>query len=244
MEIAGLKRLVADLLFERGAVLDKSQSLDGRPTRVGERSDDKGFRLKLHEKNPNAPLSPFYINLRTPQNPKPGPLTDDDIFLIGQLMFRNAVERHLFYDFIAGVPYAGNPIAKAFQKAAEVSRRCLVPVLQLIKEESADTRSIVSLHPFIKPVPDMQVILVDDICTRAGTKLEAVKVLESAGLIVKDILVLVDRQQGGAMELLRAGYRLHDIFTVRDLFAYYNRRRVVSREVCDEINDYLDSGSG
>ncbi len=28
-----------------------------------------GFKLKLHEKNPEAPLSPIFFNLRTEDNP-------------------------------------------------------------------------------------------------------------------------------------------------------------------------------
>ena len=44
------------------------------------------FKLKLHEKDPDAPLSPIYLNLRTDRHPEnPGPLTDEMMNLIGSL---------------------------------------------------------------------------------------------------------------------------------------------------------------
>lgn len=239
MEIEGLKRIVADLLFDRGAILDKRHSLSGRPVQYGEWPDGKGFRLKLHEKSPDAPLSPFYINLRTPDNPKPGSLTNDDIFLIGQLLFRIALGHRLYYDFVASIPHAGDPIAEAFSKSAEVARRRIVPVLRLIKEESGASRRISRVQSDIVTASGMHVILVDDLCTMVDTKLEAIRVLESAGLIVTDVVVLIDREQGGAKGLLNAGYRLHAVFTVSDLFSYYHRLGVVSQELYDEIVEYL-----
>lgn len=44
------------------------------------------FKLKLHEKNPDAPLSPIFFNFRTPDNPKPGPLTDEVLDLVGKVV--------------------------------------------------------------------------------------------------------------------------------------------------------------
>ncbi len=32
----------------------------------------EGFKLKLHETNPDEPRSPIFLNIRTPNNPKPG----------------------------------------------------------------------------------------------------------------------------------------------------------------------------
>ena len=51
----------ARMLFALGAFQDRRASPQGR-----------GFRLKLHERNPSAPLSPFYFSLRAADNPKAG----------------------------------------------------------------------------------------------------------------------------------------------------------------------------
>jgi len=52
-------------------------------------------------------------------------------------------------------------------------------------------------------------LVVDDLITRGDSKLEAIAPLEEAGLSVHDVVVLIDREQGGADDLSRRGYKLH-----------------------------------
>ena len=40
-------------------------------------------------------------------------------------------------------------------------------------------------------------LVIDDIITDGASKIEAIKPLEAAGLNVKDVLVILDREQGG-----------------------------------------------
>ncbi len=88
-------RLLADALFEVGAV------------KFGD------FRIKLHEKHPDAPLSPYFFNLRTPDNPKPGPLGRDQLIQIGSAFFLDLIlGRNLPHDVICGIPNAGDPLAR------------------------------------------------------------------------------------------------------------------------------------
>jgi uridine monophosphate synthetase len=53
--------------------------------------------------------------------------------------------------------------------------------------------------------------LIDDLITKGQSKLEAIALLEDAGLKVKDILVLVDREQGGVEGLDARGYTVHSV---------------------------------
>ena len=46
--------------------------------------------------------------------------------------------------------------------------------------------------------------MLDDLVTTGGSKLEALAPLLDAGLKVKDVVVLVDREQGGKAELAAA----------------------------------------
>ncbi len=68
------------------------------------------------------------------------------------------------------------------------------------------------------------VVVLDDLVTTGGSKLEAIAPLSEAGLAVKDVVVLVDRGQGGAAELAAHGLRLHAVLTLADLLDALVRR--------------------
>lgn len=53
-----------------------------------------------------------------------------------------------------------------------------------------------------------RVVPLDDAITTSGAKLEHIPILESAGLEVDEVAVLVDREEGGTQTLEDAGYRV------------------------------------
>jgi orotate phosphoribosyltransferase len=62
------------------------------------------------------------------------------------------------------------------------------------------------------------VVLIDDIITDGASKLEAIAPLEEAGLVVRDLVILVDREQGGRELLAARGYTLHAVLTISQCF--------------------------
>jgi len=186
------------------------------------------FRLKLHEKHPEAPLSPIYVTLRLPPD---GPLTDEDIEDIGQAIYiivqRSAVE----FDLVGGIPRAGEPIAKV------VSRLSGKPLLKLVKKIEEDRRKIDSVEGEY-PV-GLRVLIIDDLITQADTKKEAIGVVEGAKLVVAAIAVLIDRQQGGTEELEKMGYKLLAVFPLDVLLNYYVTVGNISQAKRDEVMAYV-----
>ncbi|HRE92410.1 MAG TPA: hypothetical protein PK095_25060, partial [Myxococcota bacterium] len=62
-------------------------------------------------------------------------------------------------------------------------------------------------------------VVLDDVATRGDSKVEAFERLEAAGLVINDVVVLIDRE-GGARELVaRHGKRLHAVFGLRELLS-------------------------
>src|SRR5262249_37672449 len=61
--------------------------------------------------------------------------------------------------------------------------------------------------------PGERVVVIDDIITDGASKLEAIEPLEAAGLVVEDLVVLIDREQGGRERLAAKGYRLHAVLS-------------------------------
>jgi len=65
--------------------------------------------------------------------------------------------------------------------------------------------------------PGECVCLVEDVVTSGGAALEAVGALREAGLECGTAVCVVDREEGGADALARAGVRLWPLFLARDL---------------------------
>lgn len=222
-------RNLAVQLFEIGCFKHKRQSPDGA-----------GFRLKTHERNPDAPLSPFYLNLRTPDNPKPGPLTDALVTAIAWHMHDDIIApQELGFTALAGVPRAGNPLAD------ELSDVCGggYTLLALEKGESQSGRCVGRAVRGVYQSGET-VLLVDDLITRADSKLKAIAALAATGLQIMDVVVIVDREQGGKEELRDKGYSLHALFSLTDLLQIYTEEDRISPSERDEILEYVRATPG
>lgn len=61
------------------------------------------------------------------------------------------------------------------------------------------------------------VVLIDDVATSGGSILKAAEQIEAAGGIMKDAIVILDREQGADANLAARGITLHALFTATDL---------------------------
>ena len=65
--------------------------------------------------------------------------------------------------------------------------------------------------------PDDVVLLVEDVATTGGAVQQAAEVITEAGATVKKIVCVIDRKQGAAENITRAGYKFESILTKDDL---------------------------
>ncbi len=204
------------------------------------------FRLKLHEKHPGAPESPFYLNLRVPNNPKPGPLENEDVLEAADLMFRIAVRvDELEFTHIAGIPNAGDPFAQAFQAiACEADLPAPYKLLRLGKEHLPNGMRRIAHLEEGKCEEGDQVLMVDDLITHGESKLEAMQTLKELGLRISGLVVLVDREQGGAKKITDAKYHFVAVYTLTELMHIYLSAGKISEEQlwsCLGYQDELDA---
>lgn len=122
--------------------------------------------------------------------------------------------RPLTFDRIAGLPYAAIPIATAISLAGNH------PMIYPRKEAKAygTKADIEGLYN-----PGEIIVVIDDLATTGGSKFEAIEKLTAAGLVVKDIVVLVDRQSGAKESLAQAGYTLHAVLTIGEMLDYWEQ---------------------
>lgn len=183
------------------------------------------FKLKLHEKNPDAPLSPIYLNIRE--------LPDRLYTLAGDVLHDLADRENIGdFDYVIGIPKAGEPIGKAFAKAVGK------PHLRIEKVETDEGRRITStiLDPFEK---GKKVVLVDDLVTKADTKREAIRSVEANGLEVVATLVLYDREQGGLKVLNDEGHKICAVARLSEALSFFVGKKKIDAAKMAEVMAYI-----
>jgi uridine monophosphate synthetase len=140
---------------------------------------------------------------------------------------------HLSFDRLAGLPYAAIPIATA------VSLQGDYPMIYPRKEvKTYGTKAEIEgeFHA------GETALVIDDLATTGGSKFEAIEKLTAVGLIVKDIVVLVDRQSGAKESLEQAGYFMHAVLTITELLDYWEENGKVEKDKIEETREFLKQG--
>lgn len=136
----------------------------------------------------------------------------------------------LRFSRLAGLPYAAIPIATAISLAGNY------PMIYPRKEVKAyGTRAEIEGEYHAGET----VVVIDDLATTGGSKFEAIEKLTAVGLVVKDIVVLVDRQSGAKESLEQAGYSMHAVLTIGQLLDYWEETGKVETDKIGMTRKFL-----
>ena len=86
-------------------------------------------------------------------------------------------------------------------------------------------------------------MVLDDLITNGESKFETIDKLQSAGLKVCDVVVLIDREQGAPGALADRGFELHAVVTIRELMHTWREQGAISAEQYQAVLDYLSRSS-
>ena len=140
------------------------------------------------------------------------------------------VLRPLSFDRLAGLPYAAIPIATAICLAGNY------PMIYPRKEiKTYGTKAEIECEFHAGEIT----LVIDDLATTGGSKFEAIEKLTGAGLIVKDVVVLVDRQSGAKEALEQAGYSMYSVFTIAQLLDHWEEAGKVSKDKIEATREFL-----
>ena len=139
--------------------------------------------------------------------------------------------KELKFERLAGLPYAAIPIATAISLAGNY------PMIYPRKEAKAyGTKAEIEGEYHSGETA----VIIDDLATTGGSKFEAIEKLTGAGLRVKDIVVLVDRQSGAKESLEQAGYAMHAVLTISALLEYWENNGKVEKEKIVATREFLN----
>lgn len=83
------------------------------------------------------------------------------------------------------------------------------------------------------------VLFFDDVVSEGLSKLEGIKPLEELGAHVENVMVVVDRQQGGKENLEKLGYKVHALAKISELVKSLLQSKNMSKVHSDEVLDYI-----
>lgn len=182
------------------------------------------FRLKLHEKKPDAPLSPIYIDLRILKS------FPDAIEIIIRI-YKKLIER-LSFNLIADVPTAATPFVSILSYILKIPM--ISPRIE--KKSHGLENKVEGVYK-----KGQTVVLIDDLITTSDSKIEVINILKENDLIVKDVVVLIDREQGGVKQLKKLGYNCYFFFKVKEILDIYLEERKIDKKEYLKVVDYLKS---
>jgi len=141
-------------------------------------------------------ISPYYIDLRiVPSFP--------DAFIKVCDLYIRMIEKEIGaqnFDRIAGVPVAGMPFASVI---AFHFKKPFLFIRKEVKRHGREKR----IEGVI--MPGDRILLIDDLITTGKSLRSAAKALRAEGGVIDDVVVLVDREEGGKEKLAKDNLSLH-----------------------------------
>jgi orotate phosphoribosyltransferase len=138
-------------------------------------------------------------------------LTPEGAYLTAAIILEMIKGKNL--DAVGGPTLGADPIVGAIAVLSHIKN---IPVKTFIvrksTKEHGTQRQIEG--PALKS--GERVLLVDDVATTGKALIEAKQALDKIGVKIEKALVIVDRNEGAAQNLSKAGLKLESIFTIED----------------------------
>ena len=136
-------------------------------------------------------------------------------------------------DIICGVPYTALPIATA------ISLKHNVPMVMRRKEvkDYGTKRAIEG-----KWEAGDRCLIIEDLVTSGMSVFETIEPLEKEGLTIQDIVVLINREQGGKENITSRGYTLHAVLTITEIVETLCAHSKITQETVSNVLNFITAG--
>lgn len=137
------------------------------------------------------------------------------------------------FTLVCGVPFGGLHVATA------VSLGSNTPMIY-IHPPSTDKPDVIE-GAYVR---GQTCLIIDDLITGGGSILQTTSTLADAGLVVRDAVTLIDRQEGGRDALKNAGINLISILTLEQIANYLMAAGHIEEKWYRRTMEYLERKPG
>jgi orotate phosphoribosyltransferase len=174
--------------------------------------------------------SPYYIDLRQTIS---SPITMDWIANSLTRIILNEIGRTKI-DKILGVPTAGVPFATV------VSQKLGIPLIyyRQARKEHGVRKKIEGILE-----RNDRVLIIDDLITTGESVIETAEVIRDQGGVVNELVVLLDREQGGQQRLRQARMEPHVLFRISDAMNWLHNVGLIEDRIYETLVKYIKEES-
>lgn len=151
--------------------------------------------------------SDFYIDV------KQTALHPEGAYLIGKLILK-LLEKGERVEAVGGMTMGADPLSVSVSVLSHVEKKGL-PAFFIRKEPKKHGTGL-----WIEGTKNLKsgtaVAILEDVVTSGASTLKAIERAQSGGLVVKRVIAIVDREEGGRKEIEKKGYRLESLFQRSD----------------------------
>ena len=137
-------------------------------------------------------------------------------------------------DKILGVPTAGVPFATV------VSQKLGIPLIyyRQARKEHGVRKKIEGILE-----RNDRVLIVDDLITTGESVIEAAEVVRDQGGVVNELVVLLDREQGGKDRLRTSRIEPHVLFKISDAMTWLHNVGLIEDKIYETVQKYTEEES-
>lgn len=167
-------------------------------------------------------ISPYYLDIKCITS-KPKLLRD-----IAETMWESIPNKN--WELVCGVPYTALPIATVMSVDHEVPM-----VIRRKEAKGYGTNKIIDgIYQ-----PGQSVLVVEDVITSGASIMETIAPLEEVGLKPQEIVILINREQGGKARLESAGYKVNQVMSVFELLEILENNEKITTETGQMVRTFI-----